>query len=104
MERHAGSIEALWGPQGQYYVQHGKDLTSVGTLIGTGGVFIHHPRAGGILERTLFSPARPFSLRPRNPALYTDARYCLFAVGLLADRYPEVAFRVGRKYLRKWNP
>lgn len=103
MERHAGSIEALWGPQGQYYIQYGKDLTGVEHLIGTGGVFIHHPRADVLLKKTLFSPEEPFSLRPQNPNIYTDARYCLYAVGLLADRYPEPAFRIAKKYLKKWN-
>ena len=103
MERHAGSIESLWGPQGQYYIQYGKDLTGVEHLIGTGGIFIHHSQAGDILRRTLFSPEEPFSLRPKTPNLYTDARYCLFGVGLLADRYPESAFRIARKYLKKWN-
>jgi uncharacterized protein (TIGR01319 family) len=103
MERHAGSIEALWGPQGQYYIQHGKDLTGVEHFIGTGGIFIHHPRAGDILRRTLFSPQEPFSLRPKNPNLYTDARYCLYAVGLLGERYPELALRIAKKYLKKWN-
>ncbi|HSR12425.1 MAG TPA: methylaspartate mutase accessory protein GlmL [Thermodesulfobacteriota bacterium] len=103
MERHAGTIETLWGPQGQYYVQYGKDLTGFENLIGTGGIFIHHPEAGDILARTLYSPEEPFSLRPRDPAIYTDARYCLYAVGLLAERYPEKAFRIGKKYLKKWN-
>jgi uncharacterized protein (TIGR01319 family) len=103
MERHAGSIEALWGPQGQYYLQYGKDLTGVEHLIGTGGIFIHHPQAGDILKRTLFSPQEPFSLRPKNPNIYSDARYCLYAVGLLADRFPETAFRIARKYLKKWD-
>jgi uncharacterized protein (TIGR01319 family) len=103
MERHAGSIEALWGPQGQYYLQYGKDLTGVEHLIGTGGIFIHHSQAGDILRRTLFSTQEPFSLRPKNPNIYSDARYCLYAVGLLADRYPETASRIARKYLKKWN-
>jgi uncharacterized protein (TIGR01319 family) len=103
MERHAGSIEALWGPQGQYYIQYGKDLTGVEHFIGTGGIFIHHPQAGDILRKTLFSPQEPFSLRPKNPNIYTDARYCLYAVGLLAERYPESAFRIAKKYLKKWE-
>jgi uncharacterized protein (TIGR01319 family) len=103
MERHSGSIETLWGPQGQYLLQHGKDLTNVEHLIGTGGIFIHHPQAGEILRRTLYDPGQPFSLRPRNPTFYTDARYCLFAVGLLGERYPEIALRVAKKYLKKWN-
>jgi len=103
MERHAGTIETLWGPHGQYFVLHGKDLTPVEHLIGTGGIFVHHPRADGILKKALFDPGQPFSLRPQNPNLYTDANYCLFAVGLLAERNPEIAFRIGKKYLKKWN-
>jgi uncharacterized protein (TIGR01319 family) len=103
MGRHAGTIERLWGPQGQYDVQQGKDLTAVEHLIGTGGIFIHHPQAGAILQKTLFSPEEPFSLRPDNPGIYTDARYCLFAVGLLAERFPETACRIAKKYLKKWN-
>lgn len=103
MERHAGTIETLWGPQGQFYLQYGKDLTGVEHLIGTGGIFIHHLQAGAILQKTLFSPEEPFSLKPRNPTLYMDARYCLFAVGLLADRFPDQALRVAKKYLKKWN-
>lgn len=103
MERHAGNIETLWGPQGQFYLQYGKDLTGIEYLIGTGGIFIHHPRAAAVLQQTLFSQEEPFSLRPRNPALYTDAQYCLYAVGLLADRFPDQACRIARKYLKKWN-
>ena len=103
MERHAGTIESLWGPQGQYYVQQGKDLTGIEYLIGTGGIFIHHPDAGGILEKMLFSAEEPFSLRPKTPAIYTDAQYCLFAVGLLAERFPEKGCRIAKKYLKKWN-
>jgi uncharacterized protein (TIGR01319 family) len=103
MERHAGTIEPLWGPQGQYYVQQGKDLTGIEYLIGTGGIFIHHPDAGDILEKMLFSAEEPFSLRPKTPAIYTDAQYCLFAVGLLAERFPEKACRIAKKYLKKWN-
>ncbi|MBU1207809.1 MAG: glutamate mutase L [Proteobacteria bacterium] len=103
MERHAGNIETLWGPQGQFYLQYGKDLTGFEYLIGTGGIFIHHPQAAAILQKTLFSQEEPFSLRPRNPALYTDAQYCLFAVGLLADRFPDQALRIAKKYLKKWN-
>jgi uncharacterized protein (TIGR01319 family) len=103
MERHAGTIETVWGPQGQYFLQYGKDLTPIEYLIGTGGIFIHHPQAGAILAKTLFSTEEPFSLRPRNPAIYTDARYCLFAVGLLAERFPKEACRIAKKYLKKWN-
>ncbi len=103
IQRHAGTIEALWGPQGQFYLQYGKDLTEVKHLIGTGGIFIHSPQAQTILKKTLFSSGEPFSLRPKSPALYTDAQYCLFAVGLLADRFPDQALRLAKKSLKKWD-
>ncbi|MGQ9693914.1 MAG: methylaspartate mutase accessory protein GlmL [Thermodesulfobacteriota bacterium] len=103
MARHAGRIETLWGPHGQYYVQYGKDLTRIAHLIGTGGIFMHHPQADLILKKTLFSPEDPFSLRPQHPLIYTDAQYCLFAIGLLAEYYPEPALRIAKKYLRRWN-
>ncbi len=103
VERHAGTIETIWGPQGQYYVQYGKDLTAFPHLIGTGGIFIHHPRAMEILKRTFYSEEEPFSLRPKNPALYNDGRYCLFGVGLLAERFPDLALRIAKKYLKKWG-
>jgi uncharacterized protein (TIGR01319 family) len=103
MERHAGTIETLWSPHGQYYLQYGKDLTGVAHLIGTGGIFIHHPCAGAILEKTLFSQDQAFSLRPKTPHRYTDAKYCLFAIGLLAERFPDQALRIGKKYLKKWD-
>ncbi|MDI6754256.1 MAG: methylaspartate mutase accessory protein GlmL [Thermodesulfobacteriota bacterium] len=103
MERHAGTIETLWGPQGQFYLQYGKDLTGIEHLIGTGGIFIHHPQAGALLQKMLFSPEEPLSLKPKNPVLYTDAKYCLFAVGLLADRFPDRALRIAKKHLKKWN-
>ena len=101
MARHAGSVEALWGPQGQYYVQHGKDLSRVGFLIGTGGIFTGHPLRAKILRETLATPAEPFSLRPVDPVLLADERYCLFAVGLLAQSHPDQALRVAKRHLRE---
>lgn len=53
-----------------------------------------HPTEDTILCR------RTFFLRPKNPALYTDAQYCLFAVGLLADHFPDQALRVAKKSLK----
>ena len=80
-----------------------RTLTAVDQLIGTGGIFIHHPRADLILRKTLFSRQNPFPCGPKQPNLYTDAQYCLYAIGLLADRYPDQALRIARKYLKKWE-
>ena len=35
--RHAGRLEVFYGPSGEVFVQRGKDLTQVKTVIGTGG-------------------------------------------------------------------
>ncbi len=101
MARHAGKIETLWGPQGQYFIQYGKDLMAFEHLIGTGGIFRHHPQADLILKKTFYAEEDHLSLRPKHPMLYTDAQHCLFAVGLLAERYPETALRLAKKYLRQ---
>jgi uncharacterized protein (TIGR01319 family) len=37
MERHAGVIEEVCGPAGEMFVQRGKDLTRVESVVGTGG-------------------------------------------------------------------
>ncbi len=84
-------------------MQYGKDLSGVEHVIGTGGIFLHSPRADAILRATTFDPGAPLSLRPKKPGFYTDARYCLFAAGLLAERFPEKAFRIAKKYLKKWG-
>jgi uncharacterized protein (TIGR01319 family) len=101
MERHAGRIEVIYTPTGERLIQHGKDLTGVKTVIGTGGpiVFSREPRK--ILEGVLFREAQPFVLRPENPKFYIDEQYLLFAVGLLSQSEPAKALALARKYLKK---
>jgi len=98
--RHAGRLEVVYSPAGERIIQHGKDLTSVKTVIGTGGplVFASEPRE--ILDGACFREENPFILKPKNPAFYLDAEYILFAVGLLAQTAPAQALRLARKYLR----
>jgi uncharacterized protein (TIGR01319 family) len=100
MERHAGKIEVIYTPTGERLIQHGKDLTGVKTVIGTGGpiVFSRQPRK--ILEGVLFREAQPFVLRPKNPKFFIDEQYLLFAVGLLSPSEPEKALALARKYLK----
>ena len=75
-------------------MHYGKDLREARTLIGTGGVFIYNPHAAYILHPGDSDHARYEVLRPKNPEIYVDATYLLYAVGLLADRYPGVAARI----------
>lgn len=93
MKRHAGSIEVKQTLTGPVTVQYGKDLTGVGTVVGTGGVLVHGNGPAEILRAGLFDAEDPQSLRPRKPALLIDSAYALYAVGLLAGVAPDAALR-----------
>jgi uncharacterized protein (TIGR01319 family) len=101
MDRHAGRIEVVYSPAGERLIQHGKDLTGVKNVVGTGGpiVFSDNPRE--ILEGALFNETNPFILKPRSPCFYLDEQYILYAVGLLAQVEPEKAIVLARTYLKQ---
>ena len=101
MERHAGRIEIVYTPTGERLVQHGKDLTSVKTVIGTGGPIIFSLDPREILRRSIFSEDSPFSLKPRDPDYYIDEQYIIYAVGLLSQVVPEKALSIAKKYLKR---
>jgi uncharacterized protein (TIGR01319 family) len=100
MDRHAGRIEVVYSPAGERLIQHGKDLTGVKSVIGTGGpiVFSDNPRE--ILEGALFREDNPFILKPRSPRFYLDGQYILYAVGLLAQVEPVKARLLAKKCLQ----
>jgi uncharacterized protein (TIGR01319 family) len=99
-DRHCGKLEAIYTPQGQKFIQHGKDLTGIKSVIGTGGpvIFSQNPRK--ILEGVLFRTDNPYSLKPRKPDFYLDTEYILYAVGLLAQTEPVKALALAKKYLQ----
>jgi uncharacterized protein (TIGR01319 family) len=94
-------IEAAYGPMGQFHIQYGKDLRGIKTVIGTGGPLIFGTAPETVLKETLHSEAKPFSLKPKQPGFFIDEKYILYAVGLMADAYPDKALRIAKKYLRK---
>lgn len=99
VERHAGTLQQVFTPLGEAWVQYGKDLTGVGTLIGTGGIFAHGAEPGAILAGALFDPTNPTSLRPRAPDCYVDQPYIMAAMGLLAELAPGPALRLLKRGL-----
>ncbi|MFH1485635.1 MAG: methylaspartate mutase accessory protein GlmL [Chloroflexota bacterium] len=99
VERHSGKVEAVHLPFGTMYVQHGKDLTNVRTVIGTGGIFAYNPEASPVLQGALFKQEEPFCLRPKQPELYVDTRYLLYAIGLLAEVAPTQALQLAKRHL-----
>jgi uncharacterized protein (TIGR01319 family) len=101
MTRHCGTYEQVYFPTGKVTVQHGKDLTNIHTLIGTGGVFAYGREPRRILQSACFDASNPESLRHRNPELFADDRYILFAVGLFAEFFPGAVLRIMKKHLRQ---
>ena len=93
--RHAGSLSIVQMVTGPASVQTGKDLSAVGTLIGTGGVLAQGENPAATLAAGLADPAQPQSLKPKAPALLLDSEYVLYAVGLLAAIDPEAALTFG---------
>lgn len=101
VNRHVGRIDTVYGPFGSSYVQHGKDLTQLSLVIGTGGVLVHGNNPRGILEQGLFDEAYPEMLAPKNPELMLDSEYILSSIGLLAEVRPKEAILLAKKYLKK---
>lgn len=95
MARHAGTAKIAQTVTGPVTVQHGKDLTGIRTVIGTGGALVYGDDPGDILSAVVADPLEPESLRPRAPDLFIDKGYLLYAVGLLGTVEPDVALALG---------
>ena len=101
VERHVGKRERIVTHEGETWVYYGKDLTETKTLIGTGGVFIYNAHVSHILSPAVGRDHRYDVLRPKNPRLFVDSSYLLYAVGLLAQNQPDVAARLFKKNMRE---
>lgn len=97
--RHAGTRKVVQTVNGPALIQEGKDLTALQTIIGTGGALVHGAGPAAVLGAALADPADAGSLRPARPRLLIDGDYLLYAVGLLAAKAPEAAFRLGTRNL-----
>lgn len=100
-DRHAGSTRLVVTHNGEFWVQRGKDLTQVKTVIGAGGPLAFSSDARFVLEGAVFGKEAPNILKPKAPVLYLDSRYILFAIGLLSRSEPEKALRIIKKYLTR---
>jgi len=101
VNRHSGKIEVIYTPSGEILVQHGKDLTQVKCVIGTGGPIVFSSKPRQILEGALFQPENPSILKPKEPGLHIDEDYILFAVGLLGQVEPGKALSIFKKHLKQ---
>jgi len=101
VDRHVGTIEVVYTPFGATYVQHGKDLTQLPIVIGTGGVLLYHSDALEILQGAVFNPEEPTLLKPQRADFYIDKEYILAAMGLLREVAPQIALRIMKKNIVK---
>lgn len=99
MSRHAGRISEHYSPMGPVYVQTGKDLTNVSTIIGIGGVLVHSKNPSDILEKALFNQEFPNILKPYKANMYIDRKYIMSAMGMAGLYWPEKAIRIIKKEL-----
>lgn len=94
VERHVGRLREHHLPTGFCYLQEGKDLTRLPTVIGSGGPFRYLRNPLPALQEALFDPHNPFLLKPKAPTFYVDKRYLMWAMGLLAETHPLTALRI----------
>lgn len=99
--RHVGRRERIVAREGEAWLHYGKDMRDTRTLIGTGGVFVHNANAAFILGQRPQSDDRVQALRPRQPKVFLDASYLLYAVGLLSQKYPSVGLRLFQENLQQ---
>ena len=97
--RHCGTVETVHTVHGPVTVQHGKDLSRVNAVIGTGGAIVASRDPGGILAMALADPQEPLSLRPTAPRLLLDRHYLLYACGLLGTADPQAALELALAHL-----
>jgi uncharacterized protein (TIGR01319 family) len=97
--RHCGTVTTVYTALGPATVQHGKDMSDAGTVIGTGGALVHSRDPQAVLRMALASADEPLSLRPRSPRLLVDREYLLYACGLLGSVEPEAALELALAHL-----
>lgn len=94
VKRHVGRVEEHFSSIGAIAVQHGKDLSGVRKVIGTGGPVVHSVDPGSVLAQACFDQQEPDVLRPLHPEFLVDSKYIFAAMGLLSSAYPEMAFDI----------
>jgi uncharacterized protein (TIGR01319 family) len=106
LQRHAGELRDTLTSDGAALRKTGKDLRTVRTMIGTGGIFAHAAPAQleTILSIPEVSEAGTTRLLPRRPSLMVDRRYVMAAAGLLSVAHPNAAARLLRDQILEVEP
>jgi len=98
--RHCGTVESIFTPLGETFIQEGKDLSDVKYIVGAGGPVIGSLDPGAVLKKACANARSPFSLMPKNPKFLVDSSYIFSAMGLLSKVHPELALKIMKSELR----
>ncbi|MDO5563974.1 MAG: methylaspartate mutase accessory protein GlmL [Eubacteriales bacterium] len=101
LKRHSGELKEYYTCMGISYMQYGKDLENVRTMVLTGGSLIHTKKSVEIASYATYKQTDPFSLRPKECEVYVDRKYIIASMGLLSKQYPNIALRILKKELIK---
>ncbi|NLJ34111.1 MAG: MutL protein [Firmicutes bacterium] len=102
--RHVGTLREFCTPTGQYFIQEGKDLTGVGYVLATGGIFVHLENPREVLARAFAQNQNPLVLQPTTPQFLLDRHYILWAAGLLGEIAPRQALGFMKKSIDWQEP
>ena len=97
VERHCGTMEKVYTPQGETMLVTGKDLSRINVLIGIGGPIINSENPSYILRAALSaigSTSGYGSLKPVKPLFYLDKNYVFSAMGLISRINTELALHI----------
>lgn len=92
LTRHAGKIRSHATPTRTVFYQTGKDLRYFKNVLGTGGVIVHNSAPKKILHKAC--RIQPNVLKPISPECLVDKNYLISTLGILAQKYPEVALKL----------
>ena len=96
--RHCGRTEEVFTLSGRGEVQYGKDLTGVGLVVATGGIFANTRWGTGMIAKVL-KELPSTVLAPRDAKVILDTNYLLWAIGLLSEIDPVAALKILRQQL-----
>lgn len=89
--RHAGVFRSMYGGGGKKTYAEGKDLTSVRTIVGTGGAATRLPARRQLLHHATDNPLGDRLLPPTEVRILIDNHYIMASLGVLSKEYPEAA-------------
>lgn len=94
INRHGGKLKHLYGPNGKKTIAEGKDLTTVKSIIGTGGAITRLESGTEILKKVLLSNKGNQLLPNAETKVLIDKHYIMASMGVMSKKYPDIALKL----------